>query len=252
MKNKIVLIVGLIFIAALVNTFAAIKTIKFATEATYPPFEYVTPAGGIQGFDIDVAKALCKELKAQCTFTNQPFDSLIPSLKVGKFDAIIAAMAITSERQKEVDFTAAYYNNTVSFVAAKNSTLEISAAGLKGKTVGVQAGTTFEQYLQKKYAGNVKVNTYASEESAFLDLAAGRVDAVMGDTPLVEQWIKEHGMSQYQIIGKPVKDEMYFGKGDGIAIKKGNAELLSALNQALKAIKANGEYTKIKAHYFQE
>src|SRR5690606_17599012 len=93
------------------------QTIKFAMEATYPPFEYVDASGNIKGFDVDIANALCQQLKAQCEFSNQPFNSLIPSLQLGKFDAIISALGITTERAKQVSFTNPYYQPSGSFVA---------------------------------------------------------------------------------------------------------------------------------------
>lgn len=249
MFKKIVMIGILVFLNF--NTYAApIKKITFATEATYPPFEFVTPSGELQGFDIDMAKALCAKIKAQCVFINQPFDSLIPSLKLGKFDAIIAAMAITEERQKQIDFTVSYYEDKVSFVGHKDALFDVAPGKMKNKTIGVQQGTTFQTYVEKTYGKDIKVKTYASKESAFLDLKAGRVDAVMGDTPLCAQWVKEHGGGEYQLMGTTVPDPKYFGKGNGIAVKKGNKALLKELNKAIAAIKKDGTAKKLEKRYF--
>ncbi len=111
------------------------------------------------------------------------------------------------------------------------------------------AGTTFLQYLQEKYGDKVKVNTYSSEQTAFLDLTSGRIDAVMGDTPLVKTWLKQHS-NDYEIVGQPVTDQKYFGKGYGIAVRKGNTQLVDQLNQAIKAIQDDGTYKKIEEQYF--
>jgi len=249
MKKTILFLMLNVFLLAAIA--APIKTITFATEATYPPFEYITPSGDIQGFDIDLAKALCLQAKISCTFINRPFDSLITGLKLEKFDAVIAAIAITDARKSEVDFTESYYADNVSFIAQEKSSFNINPEKIKGKTIGVQAGTTFEQYLQKTYGNTIKINTYASEESAFLDLNAERIDAVMGDTPLVKKWLQEHSSKQYAIIELPKSDQTFFGKGDGIAVKKGNTELLMMLNKALAQIKMNGTYKKIKESYFK-
>lgn len=226
------------------------KTISFATEATYPPFEIVAPSGQLQGFDIDVANAICANLKVQCIFINQPFDSLIPNLNMGKFDAIIAAMNITPERAKSVAFTKAYYKNSGSFVTQIKQNFAINAKGLKGKTIGVQQGTTFQQYLAKTYGNGVIVKTYPSMQQAFSDLAAGRVDVVMGDTPIVQQWMVEHGEGKYHFIGQAVSDIAFFGAGYGIAIKKGNTNMLNWFNKAILGMEKDGTLAKIEAKYF--
>lgn len=243
MKKKI--IIGLFTMGFAMNAIA--QNLTFATEATYPPFESVDNSGKIVGFDVDIMNALCNQIHATCTIVNAPFDSLIPSLQVGKYDAIIAALGITPQRQQVVDFTKPYYNETVSVVASKNSELQLNATSLKGKTIGVQGNTTMYQYLKSKYGSVVKINTYQSEESAFLDLTAGRVDAVMGDTPLIEGWLQESNHSQnYSTIGRPLMDATYFGPGFGIAVQKGNSTLVNELNTALIQIKHNGTYHKIE------
>ncbi|QLH44016.1 MAG: transporter substrate-binding domain-containing protein [Coxiellaceae bacterium] len=225
------------------------QTIRFGTDATYPPFESMSPSGQIQGFDIDVINAMCQQLKVQCTFTHQAWDSLIPALQLGKFDAMFGAMNITAEREQQVDFTEPYYHNTASIVAAKKAQLQLTPESLRGKTIGVLSGATFAPYLQAKYGNSVKVNSYDSEQTAFLDLTAGRIDAVMGDTPLIKHWLQTH-QEQYEIVGQPIDDEKYFGRGYAIAVRKGNKALLNQLNQALAAIKANGTLQKINQQYF--
>lgn len=224
-------------------------SLTFATEATYPPFESLSPSGEMQGFDIDIVHALCEKMQAQCTINNQAFDSLIPSLQLKKFDAIFGAINITPERAKQVNFTDPYYVNSVSIIASKNKAPEL-AKSLAGKTIGVQTGTTLAQYLQEKYGDEVKINTYASEQSTFLDLTSGRIDAVMGDTPLIVQWLKQNGKNNYVIVGTPITDKKYFGAGYGIAVHKDNSILLKQLNDAIAAIKADGTYEKIVKKYF--
>jgi len=113
---------------------SAAETIRFATEASYPPFEFIDAGNKIQGFDVDLANALCKEIQADCTFTNQAFDSLIPSLKFKRFDAVMAGMDITPEREKQVLFTKPYYDNSALFVAQKGKVADVAA--LKGKKSG--------------------------------------------------------------------------------------------------------------------
>lgn len=242
------------FISHPLSLFAAIpQTINFATEATYPPFEYVDPNGKIQGYDIDLANALCQQMHVQCTFTNQPWDSLVPSLKLGKFDALISALAITDTRKQQVDFTDPYLSTTAIFVAPVASHLSISPGNLKDKTIGVQGGTTFEQYLMAEYPDIIKIKTYNSIQDAFLDLASGRVDAVLGDTPSIVDWLHKHDTAEkYEQVGEPVINPKFFGIGYAIAVQKGNKELVDAFNAALNEIKLNGTYQKINEKFFAE
>ncbi len=226
------------------------KTLTFATEATYPPFEFVAENGQIQGFDVDIVYALCKQMAVTCTFNNQPFDSLIPGLKIGKFDGLISGLNITTERQQQVDFTVPYYASTASFVSLRAPKNETSPQALKDKTVGIQAGTSLQNFLKAEYP-NTKVKTYVSAQDAFLDLISGRVDFVFADTPVVLSWLKtNNAKNQYAIVGTPIRNEVYFGRGYGIAVKKENTALLAALNKALVQIKANGDYQKITKAYF--
>ncbi len=244
-------ILALFLFLTSISGFSAIpSTIRFATEATYPPFEYINAQGEIKGFDIDLAKALCQQLQVQCTFSNQPWESLIPSLKLGKFDALISTFNITEARKTQVDFTDPYYLTTGSWVAPKNSQIAISVEGLKGKTIGVQAATTFEQYVAAKYGSSVKIKTYANSQDALLDLDSGRVDILFADTPIIAYWLaKNQNQEKYRVIST-VDDPQFFGAGLGIVVSKGNPELAQAFNQALAQIKANGQYAKIVHHYF--
>lgn len=231
-----------LFLGMAVN---AAPAIKFATEATYPPFVYMNPAGEVIGFDADVVHALCQQMKATCMLSNQPWESLIPSLKLGKFDAIFGGLAITPEREKQVAFTQPYYQLTGSIAANKSLNIVISPAGLKGKTIGVQGGTTYETYLQTVYGKTITINRYPNAQEALMDLASGRVDAVIGDTPVIQQWVTKEGKNQFVVVGKSINDEKYFGKGDAIAVRLDNTVLLNALNKALTTIKANGTYCQI-------
>lgn len=248
MKLIKLILISILLFASAVTMAAEEKIIKFATEATYPPFEYTDASGQIKGFDIDIANALCAEMKVKCTFSNQSFNSLIPSLQIGKYDALIAALGVTPERQKQVDFTHSYYEPSASFVAPTDKHYTI--AQLIGKTIGVQQGSTFQTYLQDKYGNKITIKTYASAQEAFLDLRAGRVDVVLVDTPIAADWLKQDKSKQFGIIDKPIVDHQYFGTGYGIAVRKDNVDLLHAFNLALGKIKANGTYNKIVTQYF--
>jgi arginine transport system substrate-binding protein len=224
---------------------AAQEEIKFAMEATYAPFEYVDENNQIQGFDVDLANALCKEMDAKCSFHNQAFDSLIPALKFKRYDAAISGIDITEARQKQVSFTTPYYDNSAAFVAVEGKVA--NQAALSGKRVGVQNGSTHQSYLIDQMAGVTAV-PYASYQDAFIDMQNGRIDSVFGDTAVVAEWFKKNDTLTY--IGDQVTNQEYFGNGFGIAVNKKNEELVNQLNAALKTVKANGQYQEIFDKYF--
>ncbi|PWD66844.1 arginine ABC transporter substrate-binding protein [Pectobacterium parmentieri] len=240
------LIVAALFAAGAVSANAA-DTIRFATEASYPPFEFVDANNQIQGFDIDLANALCKEMQANCTFSNQAFDSLIPGLKFRRFEAVIAGMDITPERQQQVSFSQPYYDNAALFIAQKEKVADVAA--LTGKRVGVQNGTTHQKYLMEKHS-DIKTVPYDSYQNAVLDLKNGRLDAVFGDTAVVNEWLKQN--DTLASVGESVTDKGYFGIGLGIAVRQNNDELLKKFNDALNKIKQDGTYETIYKKWFQQ
>ncbi|WP_118856110.1 lysine/arginine/ornithine ABC transporter substrate-binding protein [Haemophilus haemolyticus] len=216
---------------------ASAQELTFAMEPSYPPFETTNEKGEIIGFDVDVANAICKEIQATCKFKGEAFDALIPNLKAKRFDASISAIDITDARAKQVLFSDAYYDSTASYVTLKGkATLE------SAKNVGVQNGTTFQQYTvaeTKQYT----TKAYASLQSAILDLKSGRIDMIFGDTAVLADMISKE--PEMQFVGEKVANKKYFGNGLGIAMHKSNKELAEQLNKGLAAIKANGEYQKI-------
>ncbi|WP_061031350.1 MULTISPECIES: arginine ABC transporter substrate-binding protein [Vibrio] len=240
---KKILLASLIGLASL--NAAAQEEIKFAMEATYAPFEYMDENNQIQGFDVDLANALCEEMKATCTFHNQAFDSLIPALKFKRYDAAISAMDITEARLQQVNFSDAYYDNSAAFISIEGKVAD--QAALEGKRIGVQNGSTHQSYLLEQLPGVTAV-PYSSYQDAFIDMKNGRIDSVFGDTAVVAEWFKKEDNLTY--VGDQVTNQEYFGNGFGIAVNKSNPELVAQLNTALAAVKANGEYDKIFNKYF--
>lgn len=216
---------------------AGAQEITFAMEPSYPPFETTNEKGEIIGFDVDVANAICKEIQATCHFKSQSFDALIPSLKAKRFDAAISAMDITEARAKQVSFSNAYYDSTASYVALKGKADLASA-----KTIGVQNGTTFQQYTAAE-TKQYNAKSYASLQDAILDLKNGRIDIIFGDTAVLADMISKE--PEIQFVGEKVTNKKYFGNGLGIAVNKSSKELLESLNKGLETVKANGEYQKI-------
>ncbi|KII75754.1 lysine/arginine/ornithine ABC transporter substrate-binding protein [Vibrio renipiscarius] len=230
----------------LVSTHAlAQQEIKFVMEATYPPFEFMDENNQIQGFDVDLANALCNEMEAKCTFHNQGFDSLIPALKFKRYDAAISAMDITDARLEQVAFSNAYYDNSAAFISLDGKVAD--QAALEGKRVGVQNGSTHQSFLIEQMPGVTAV-PYSSYQDAFIDMKNGRIDSVFGDNAVVAEWFKRDNNLAY--VGEAITNAKYFGNGFGIAVNKDNQALVEQLNSALKVVSANGVYDQIHTKYF--
>ena len=241
-------IAGAIALAAATGLAAAKdwKTVRIGTEGAYPPFNLIDANGELQGFDIDIAKALCEKMKVECTFVAQDWDGIIPALTAGKYDAIIASMSITDERKEVVDFTDKYYTNSLTFVAPRDSGLtDISPAGLAGKVLGAQSSTVSAQYLEENY-GDADIKLYPTQDDAYLDLASGRVDAVLADVGPSNLWLAGDDGQCCAFVGEAVvKDDLI-----GIAIRKGDSDLTEMFNKAIAEIVADGTYATINQKYF--
>lgn len=226
------------------------KKIRIGVEGAYPPFSEVGPDGKLKGFDIDIAMALCAEMKAECTLVAQEWDGIIPALQSRKFDAIIASMAITEERLKVVNFTNKYYNTPSRLVAKAGAKLDASAAGLKGKRIGVQRSTIQDRFATATFTQS-EIVRYAKADEVYLDLAAGRVDVVLSDTVAVDGgFLKKPQGKGFAFFGPDYDDPKFFGAGSGIAVRKADAALQARFNAAIPAIRANGVYKKINDKYF--
>ncbi len=224
--------------------------VRIGTEGAYPPFNFFDTNQELQGFDIDIAKALCAEMKVECEFVAQDWDGIIPALLANKYDAIIASMSITPERKEKVDFTNKYYSTPPGLIAPKDTALtETTPEALEGKTIGAQEATTHSSFLEDVYAGS-NIKLYGTQDEANLDLVAGRLDAVAADSVVLGEWLKTEDGACCKMVGPMENDPKYFGEGAGIAIRKGEDELREMFNKALAAIIANGTYQKINDKYF--
>ena len=227
------------------------KKVRIGTEGAYPPFNFVDKNGELKGFDIDIARALCEEMGVEYEFVIQDWDGIIPGLLAKKYDAIIASMSITEERKQKVDFTQKYYLTPARFVTKKGAGIEISKAGLKGKTVGVQRATIHENFLRDNFGDAVDIKSYATQDEANMDLVAGRVDLVIADaTVLLGGFLETDAGKDYEFVGPGYTDAKWFGEGIGIAIRKEDDSLRQMFNDAIKAIREKGIYQKINAEYF--
>ncbi|MEJ2097484.1 MAG: ABC transporter substrate-binding protein [Deltaproteobacteria bacterium] len=252
MKKYIVLIAVLAGILSVTSVQAKEwKVVRIGVEGAYPPFSYVTPEGELAGFDIDIAKALVAAMGAKIELVAQDWDGIIPALLARKYDAIIASMSITEERKKKVAFTNKYYNTPAKFVCKKGAIQTFSREALKGKNIGVQRATIHDRYLTDNYGQDVNIKRYGTQDEAYLDLVAGRVDLLLADSiALSDGFLKKPEGKDFQFIGPDLTDKRWFGEGAGIAIRKQDTDLVELFNAAIKKIRADGTYKKIQDKYF--
>ena len=224
--------------------------LKIGTEGAYPPFNNLTSDGKLEGFDVDIAKALCEEMKAECEFVTQDWDGIIPALQAGKFDAIIASMSITDERKEKVDFTNKYYNTPPAIAAPKDTDIKgVTKEDLAGKTIGAQASTTHFNYAEATYTDS-EVKGYPTADEYKLDLVNGRLDAVNDDIIVLKEFLATPEGACCKVVGTIKPDPKIHGEGAGIAVRKGETELAEKFNKAIDAIRANGKYKEINDKYF--
>ncbi|SDG35799.1 ABC transporter substrate-binding protein [Roseospirillum parvum] len=224
---------------------ATADPLRIGTEGAYPPFNEVNENGELIGFDIDIAKALCAEMAVECTFVKQDWDGIIPGLLAKKYDAIIASMSITEEREKTVDFTERYYTNKLQFIGPKGADLTITAEGMAGKTIGAQRATVSAKWAEENMPG-VDIKLYDTQENAYLDLEAGRLDAIIADQLVNYEWLNSEAGADFEFKGEPVFENDLIG----IAVREGEDELRENLNAAIKAIVEDGTYAEINQRYF--
>lgn len=228
--------------------------IRFATEAGYPPFEYLAPSGELQGFDIDIGNEICRRLDAKCVWIDQSFDSLIPGLQARKFDLANSTMTATEARSKVIDFTEPMYIVPVRLIARKGRRLEPTVESLRGKRVGVQQGTTMETYARQNWESNgITVVSYPSYTDAFNDLAGGRVDATFQEAQnAVEGFLSKPAGADFELTGDIVSDSPILNEPIAMGMRKGNKKLKQAVDQVLRDMKADGTMQSLADKYFQK
>ena len=229
-----------VFAAMTVTAFAAPKSIKVATDATWPPMEMVDANKKIVGYDIDFLNAVAKEAGIAVEFKNTAWDGIFAGLDSGQYDAIISSVTITNERKAKYDFTEPYTSIGQILVVPKTDKTSKTIADLKGKKVGSQIGTTGAMEVNK--VAGVESKTYDEIGLAFADMAAGRISGVVCDEPVAAHFAlqKKEYKEKFKIVGKTFTKEGY-----GIVVKKGNKELVDLLNKGIKSVKAKKLDTKI-------
>lgn len=224
--------------------------LRVGLEAAYPPFASKAADGSLQGFDVEIANALCAQMKRKCEFVESDWDGIIPALLAKRFDAIVSSMGITEDRMKQVDFTGRYYYSPSALIAARDAAFKADAETTAGKAIGVQRGTAHECYVQKFFP-EAEIKQYPTTEEAYLDLTSGRLDAVLVDTIPGEEWLKVNATGgEYALLNAELYDVGCFGEGVGIAVRKEDDKLTDELNAAIKGIRDAGIYQQISGKYF--
>ncbi len=228
-----------------------LRSLRFLTEDDYPPFHFALADGSLAGFDIDLARAICEDLKLACTIQARRFDTLIDSLDGDQGDAIIASIRIDEKTRARLDFTAPYSKNPARFVAPKSAALpDATPEMLRSKLVGVVAKTAHEAFLTTFFKSAI-VKTFDSQKALTEALNKGDVDIIFGDGVALSFWLQgDSAHNCCAFLGGPFLDSRFFGEGVGIAVKKGNSTLREALDYALADLWRKGVYADLYLKYF--
>ncbi len=240
-KLAVCLAIGLIS-----STAMAEKTYTAATDATFAPFESLNKKLEIVGFDADIISAIAAKQGIKIKLHNTPWEGLFASLNNGERDIVIAAVTITPERQKSMDFSAPYFDAKQLIVVKEGSPVK-RLIDLKSKKVGVQNGTTGDTVAQKQFGKtNPDIRRYENITLALSELANGGVSAVVADNAVVKNYLINNPGQKFRLVD----DSSFAVEQYGIAVRKGNKKLLDDLNAGLAGIKMDGTYQKIHAKYF--
>ncbi len=219
--------------------------LRIGTEGAYAPFNYTNADGTLGGFDVEIAEALCADMQVTCEIVAQDWDGIIPGLKAGKYDAIVAAMSVTPERAEQVSFTDPYFSNALVFLAKKDSSFDPSnSSDIDTNSIAAQRSTISSQWFEDTYP-QAEMKLYDTLSNAFLDLGSNRVDAMISDKLPAIEWLSSPAGSKYALKG----DEIDINDNFAIAVRPGDP-LQAKINQSLANIKANGTYDTINQKYF--
>ena len=259
-----------ILISFFVTFSVSADKIKIGTEGAYPPWNAKDASGKLIGFEVELANELCKIMGHECTIVEQDWDGMIPALLMRKFDAIMAGMSITAERQKTITFSQGYADEVASLAVMKGSDLEgmntpeginLSLGGsevkkalktitgaLAGKTVCVQTATIHQNFLDSGDVGKVNVRTYKTQDEVNLDLASGRCDAALAAAVAFSDYAEKSGKPV--VLTGPTFSGGAFGNGVGVGIRKDDTELLKKFNAAINKARKNGDISRIATKWF--
>ena len=228
-----------------------LQTIRFLTATDYPPFDYAGQDGNPAGFNVDLARLICDEIKVSCTIQARPFNTLLDALGDNRGDAVIASIAPNAETRRRADFSDPYYRTPARFAARVDSGIDnVLPERLEGKKIAVVAGTAHEAYLKTMFTG-AEVRSYPSAEAARDALRAKDVDLLFGDGISLAFWLNGSDSGGCCVFrGGPFLESRFFGEGIGIAVKRGNDLLRQAFNWSLFRLWEKGSFTDLWLRYF--
>jgi len=224
---------------------AATRVYSVGTDAAYAPFESQNEKGEIVGFEIDIVRAVAQKAGLEVKFVNTPWEGIFNALKQGDRDLLVSSITITDERKQSMDFSAPYFD-AHQLIAVKGDSKVTRFDDLKDLRVGVQTGTTGDETVSKLQGKNsTNIKRFESTPLALKELEAGGIDAVVADNGVVINYVANNAASRFRTVNDPAfVPEQY-----GIAVRKGNADLLAKVNRGLAAIRADGTYERIYAKY---
>lgn len=237
----ICIVLGPVYASAIENEII----ITVASDATWPPMEMLDSNKHLVGFDIDFMNAVAREAKFKVIIQNTAWDGIFAGLATGKYDAVISSVTINDKRKATVDFSEPYINAGQVLVLPKASKANV-LGDLKGKKAGAQIGTTGAFEINK--VKGVTLKSYDELGLAFEDMVAGRIDAVVCDTPIAANYAlqKTEYKGKFRIAGRPFTSERY-----GIAVRKGNKRVLDLINKGIRAVKAKGIDKELEARWLK-
>ena len=225
---------------------AAARVLVVGTDAAYTPFESQNEKGEIVGFDIEIVKAVAARAGFEVKFVNTPWEGIFNALAQGDRDLLVSAITITDERRQSMDFSSPYFEARQLIAVRKDSPVA-TFEDIRGLQVGVQNGTTGDEVvsrLQGKASPNIR--RFESTPLALKELEAGGVEAVVADNGVVAHYLANNTAGGFRTVSDPAFPVEHYG----IAVRKGNAELLAKIDQGLAAIRADGSYDRIHAAHF--
>lgn len=224
--------------------------ITVATEAAYPPFNYLDRKGLPAGFEMELAQEACQRIKAECEFAAFKWDELIPGLLDKKFDIIMSSLEVTGERRKRLGMSRRYYLSPGAFIAGKGAPFDGPPSLLRNKRLGVQKDSTHADWLDKSFRRSAVIKRYATIAEALEALAKDEVDAVFGDKTQLWLWSQKPEGKCCEVVGQDIKDNQTLGVGVAAGLRKEDVKLRDALNKAFGDMIADGTYKKINEKYF--
>lgn len=240
--NKLILAAAAALIA--LTGAASAQSIRIGSEGAYAPWNFLDDSGQLAGFEIDLGNELCSRAGLTCEWVQNEWDSIIPNLQAGNYDAIMAGMSITDERKQTIDFSQDYFPPDPSkYVGAAGATFDFD--NLSGVKIGAQGATIQHAYIQENFAANNTIQAYEDADQAMADLLAGNLDLILADSAYLEAVVA--GNSAIAFTGPDV----LIGGGVGIGLRKPDDELETKLNAALDSVKADGTLDKLIAQWFE-